>query len=347
VFVQANAANTLLTGQYLAPSSTAGTVAAVGLLAFVVALLIMLLPLWFALLPPLVAAVAYWLYATNRFDHGHAADVLYPLVGVAVAFVGAVGWRAGAELLQRRRVSRLFARYVPATVAKEMLESGQAEAAAAGQRLDVGIVFCDLRGFTPVAAKLEPGQVRELLDCYFERASQVVLARDGTVLRFVGDEVFAVFGAPLPQPNHVTAALQSSQDLLAATPDLNAELAGRGLPPVEYGIGLHAGEVIAAHVGSSAHRQYDLVGDAVNVGSRLCGQAGRNEIILSGEVMTALDTPVDAEPLGVLDLKGVGGRIVGYRIRAEGNGQRAPSAEPAVPPARASGTRPREEWQSG
>jgi adenylate cyclase len=113
---------------------------------------------------------------------------------------------------------------------------------------------------------------------------------------------------------------------LAATPDLNAELAAKGLPPIQYGIGLHAGEVIAANVGSSAHRQYDLVGDAANVGSRLCGQAGRSEIIFSGEVMAAVDTRVDAEPLGMLDLKGVGGRIVGYRICADGNGQHSASA---------------------
>jgi adenylate cyclase len=316
VFVQANALNTLLTRQYITPSSDATTVFSAMALAFAVALLVLLLPFWLAPIPPLFAGAGYWLYAASRFEDGQVVDVLYPLAGITVALVAAVAWKGGAALLQRRRVANLFARYVPATVVTQLLETGQAQAAAAGQRLDVGILFCDIRGFTPIAAQLEPGQVRELLDCYYERVSQIVLDRNGTVLHFIGDEVFAVFGAPLPQPIHVTAALQAARHLLSAVPELRAELVNRRLPPVEYGIGLHAGAVIAAHVGSSAHRQYDLVGDAVNVGSRLCATAGPREIILSGEVMAALDSPIDAEPLGTLDLKGVGGRIVGYRIRA-------------------------------
>jgi class 3 adenylate cyclase len=221
----------------------------------------------------------------------------------------------------------------PDPVAKELLEPGQADIAAAGRRLDVAILFCDLRGFTQLSGEMEPGQVREILDIYFETTSQIILAHGGTVLRFVGDEVLAVFGAPLPQPDHVKTALECALDLLENAPALHAQLAGRGLPPVDYGIGLHAGEVIAAHVGSSAHRQYDLVGDAANVGSRLCGKAGRGEIVTSGEVMAASGLEVRAAPLGVLDLKGASGRITGYRLRAQAVSTAVPTATAsALPP---------------
>jgi adenylate cyclase len=316
VLVQANALNTLLTRHFLTPASDTTTLLTSAGLAFVVALLVMTLPLWLAPIPTVLVGVSYWLVVANRFKHGHMLDLFFPLVAVLVAFVAASAWRTADELLRRRRVSKIFARYVPASVAKELTESDRAAAAAAGQRLNVAVLFCDLRGFTPVAACLEPHDVRVLLDCYYERASRIILDHEGTVLRFVGDEVLAVFGAPLPQPGHITVAAWCARDLLAAAPALHAELAAKGLPPVEYGIGLHAGDVIAADIGSSAHRQYDLIGDTINVGSRLCDHAKRSEIILSQQVMSAVDRQINAEMLGPLELKGVGSRIIAYRIRA-------------------------------
>jgi adenylate cyclase len=323
--VQANALNTMLTGEYLVPDGDAGTLLAVVLLALAVALVVLAIPLWASPLPPLVVTVGWYLFAGYRFRHGHITDLVFPIAAIGVAFIASAVWKGVREFRERRRVSSMFSRYVPDAVAKELLEPGQAEVAAAGRRLDVAIMFCDLRGFTKLSGELEPGQVRQILDVYFEDTSQTILASGGTVLRFVGDEVLAVFGAPLPQREHVAVGLRCALDLLAAAPQLHAELAKRGLPPVDYGIGLHAGEVIAAHVGSSAHRQYDLVGDAANVGSRLCGQAGAGEIVTSGEVMAGARFEVSAEPLGLLDLKGARGRITGYRIRANGKVQE-PSA---------------------
>jgi adenylate cyclase len=316
VFVEANALNTMLTEQYIEPVSDWTTVLGAALLAFVVALGVLVLPIWIAPVPALLLAGGWWLLARQRFDAGHPIDVVYPLVAIVVAFVAAFAWRTVRERRERRRVSQMFSRYVPDAVAKELLEPGQAEAAAAGQRLDIAILFCDLRGFTALSATMKPGDVRELLDVYYERVSQIVLDHGGTVLRFVGDEVLAVFGAPLPLEHHVAVALRCAIDILAATEALHAELAAEDLPPVEFGIGLHCGEVICAHVGSSAHRQYDIVGDAANIGARLCSAAGRRELVTSGEIMQAAAIEVDAEPMGVLELKGASGRIQGFRLRA-------------------------------
>jgi adenylate cyclase len=315
VFVEANALNTMLTREYLTPASEWTTVLGAALLAFLVALGVVLLPIWLTPFPALLLAGGWWLLARQRFDEGHPIDVVLPLAAIVLAFVGSFAWRAATELRERRRVSQMFSRYVPNEVAKELLDPKTAEAAAAGQRLDIAILFCDLRGFTALSATMAPGDVRELLDLYYERVSQIVLGHGGTVLRFVGDEVLAVFGAPLPMDHHVKVGLQCAIDILADTEALHDELAAQGLPPVEYGIGLHCGEVICAHVGSSAHRQYDIVGDAANIGARLCSEAGRRELVTSGDVIAEAGLDVEAEPLGVLELKGVSARIEGYRLR--------------------------------
>jgi class 3 adenylate cyclase len=317
VIVQANALNTMLTERFLTPASDAGTVATTLLLALLAALAMLLLPVWASLPLTALAGYGYWRYAEYQFEQGHLVDVLYPLVGLVVGYLAAGAWRAIQEYRARHRVSQMFSRYVPDAVARQLLEPGQADVAAAGQRLEVAVLFCDLRGFTALSSTMEPAELRDLLDRYYERASRIVFARGGTVLRFVGDEVFAVFGAPLPQQDHAAVALQCAQELLLEHDDLCAELAADGLPAIEYGIGVHVGPVIAADVGSSAHRQYDVLGDAVNIGARLCSYAREGEIVFSAQVRDAVDAGLEAEALGVLDLKGVGGRISGFRIRRE------------------------------
>jgi adenylate cyclase len=315
-FVEANALNTLLTEAYLVPDRSGVTIAAVAILAFAVTVAVLLVPIWLTPVAAAIAGAAWWLFATQRFADGHLTDLVYPLAGVALAFVGTGGWRGWRELRARRRISALFARYVPDSVVDELLAEGQAEAAAAGRRLFATVMFCDLRGFTRMSEQLEPGQVREILEIYFEEASRIILEHDGTVLRFVGDEVLAVFGAPLPSADHAAAALACARDMLDMRSELNAKLAEQALPAVKYGIGLHTGEIIAAHIGSSAHRQYDLVGDTVNVGSRLCDQAREGEIVASAETLEAAGATSAAERLGPLDLKGIERELIGYRITA-------------------------------
>jgi adenylate cyclase len=314
VFVQANAINTLLTEEYLVPDSSVVTVAAAAGLGFAVAFAVLLVPLWLIPVPALIAGAAWWFFAAARFHGGYVTDIGYPIAAVALAFVGAGSWRAWREFRERRRVSALFARYVPDAVVEELLEEGKAEKAAAGRRLNVAVMFCDLRGFTRMSEQLEPTQVREVLEVYFEEASRIILNHDGTVLQFVGDEVLAVFGAPLPQADYRAAALGCARDMLAARPELNAKLADRGLPAVEYGIGVHAGDIVAAHIGSSAHRQYGIIGDTANVGSRLCGHARADEIVISEETLQAAGGDGNAERIGPLELKGIERQLVGYRI---------------------------------
>ena len=153
------------------------------------------------------------------------------------------------------------------------------------------VLFCDLRGFTALSESLAPGTVRVMLDHYYDRVTELVLAMRGTLMKYVGDEVFAVWGAPIPSTDHPTQALACTIAIQELTPDLNRELLERDAPEVSFGIGLNTGEAVAAHFGGRRRRQYDVVGDTVNVGARLCSIAGRGEIILSDQVLTRVAAP--------------------------------------------------------
>ena len=304
VLVEANAVNTLLSGDFQEPASPwwAWLAAAVGLAGI---LAVQSRRWWLVASVAVAASVAWLLIVRAAAGRGDLLLALFPAAAflTAAVLLGVIG--QVDVVMERRRIRSLFAQYVPRSVAEQLVASGRGEVASHGERVAVTTLFCDLRGFTPIASRLDPGQVRELLNTYYEQLAHVVLDEGGTVLQYTGDEIFGVFGAPLPQTDHAQAALRCARRLFAALEHLNDTLLQRALPALNFGIGLHSGDVVAAHVGSSARMQYTVIGDTVNVGSRHCSLAREGQIAVSA-VTEALAGPIDdARREDGVELKGV------------------------------------------
>ena len=318
VMIHANSLNTMLTASYLEPVGDAETLGWIALVTMVVALAVLFLPGWYLLLSVVIGflmAVLYLVVTIARFDAGHIPrNFWFPILAIPLAFVATLVVRYMTETRYRRRVSSLFAQYVPETVARELEESGQLDAHVDGERLDTSLFFCDLRGFTSLSATLEPSEVRAMLNHFYEMVTDAILTRGGTVLKFVGDEVFAVFGAPLPVEDHPQVALECAMDIQRRAPELDAEVAYMGIPPMMFGIGMNSGFVVAAHIGGGKRRQYDIVGDTVNVASRLCGQAGKGEIVIPEGMRDRLTNPPEMSSMGRVALKGLDEPVPLYKI---------------------------------
>jgi adenylate cyclase len=319
VMFHANAANTILTGTYLEPVPDSQTLLWVALITLIIGTAVLLLPLWASIVITLLVGLSYVIFAFTRFNSGHVMNFVYPSMAVLLAFIGGLGLRYFGETRQRRRVTALFSQYVPEAVAQRLVEEDRAGSAVEGERLDMTVLFCDLRGFTAMSENLEPAIVRTMLNHYYDRVTDVVLAMDGTLMKYVGDEVFAVWGAPLPSTDHPQRALECAMAIQDLNPDLNRELVERGAPEVSFGIGLNTGEAVAAHFGGGRRRQYDVVGDTVNVGARLCSAAGRGEIIISDQVLTRVPSPPPVEPVGPIELKGVSRELSLWRVVRSGS----------------------------
>lgn len=320
VMLQAAAYHTMASRQFLSEPSAARTAGWVAALSLLAALAVQFLPLLGAAVASLALVAAAMVVPVQAAASGAPLHSVYPLLAVALAIPLSGGVRYAAETRLRRRVSDLFARYVPPTVARELVRDGRVDAAAEGQRLDVSVFFCDLRGFTPLAASLEPAQVNRVLSHYYEYVSAAVLDAGGTIVQYVGDEVFAVFGAPLPRADHAAAALRCALGVQAGRSTLERSLRDEGLPMVDFGIGVNSGEVVAAHAGSSFRRQYSVIGDAVNVGSRLCNEARVGEVVAAAETVEAAADDPDVVPDGVAGdpyqaaLKGVDRAVTAWRF---------------------------------
>ena len=305
VFLHANVLNTLLTEQYVEDASTGETVVWVFLIALAIGLLSWLAPLKLGNTLPFVLLVGWVLWSMARFEAGVIPDLVYTLLAALVAWMAGLVLRYLTEGKERRRVSALFAQYVPPAVAERLVNEDRVESVMSGERLDVSVLFCDLRGFTAQAASMEPAQVRLMLDTYYERLSQIVLDHGGTVMQYVGDEIYAAFGAPELQEDHSSRALACAVAMQDARPQIGVELESLGLPAIRYGIGVNSGSVVSAIVGSSKKSQYSLVGDTVNIGSRLCSQAREDHVCFPEHVRDAAGeaVPADVEDLGPIEFK--------------------------------------------
>ncbi len=169
-------------------------------------------------------------------------------------------------LKEREFIKEAFGKYVAREVRDEVL-SGNIP--LDGETKQVTILFADLRDFTSMAESFPPKFVVQIINRYFEAMADAIREEKGLVLQFLGDEIYAVFGAPVSRPDHPVCALRAAVSMNRRLADLNAQFIQRGWPALRHGIGINSGEVVAANIGSPDRLSYLLVGDTVNLASRL------------------------------------------------------------------------------
>lgn len=177
------------------------------------------------------------------------------------------------EWHSRRHLAQLFGHYLPAERVRAMASDPERflDVASSAENRELTVLFCDLRGFTPMSEKMPPERLRELLNLYFLRMSQIIHGHGGTLDKFIGDAVMAFWGAPQSDAQHAEHAVRAALAMIAAVGPLNAELAERGLPPLAPCIGLATGVVCVGDLGSTLRRSYTAVGDGVNLAARIEG----------------------------------------------------------------------------
>jgi adenylate cyclase len=169
-------------------------------------------------------------------------------------------------LRERDFIKETFGKYVAKEVRDEILAG---RISLDGEKKYVTILFSDLRNFTPLTESNDPKLVVKIMNSYFKEMSAAIQAQGGLVLQFIGDEIYAVFGAPISQPEHPERAFRAGLEMNRRLDDLNRQFEEKGWPGLKHGIGIHTGEALAANIGSPDRLSYLLIGDTVNLASRL------------------------------------------------------------------------------
>lgn len=172
------------------------------------------------------------------------------------------------DISQEKRMKTTLYRYMTPGVAERVMALGE-DALMEGERKEVTILFSDIRGYTTLTENLEAAEVVRLLNDYFETMVEAVFDCEGTLDKFIGDALMAVFGAPLPLDNHALAAVKSALDMRHRLEIFNRERAGQSEAQIRIGIGISSGEVVSGNIGSQKKMEYTVIGDGVNLSSRL------------------------------------------------------------------------------
>jgi adenylate cyclase len=207
--------------------------------------------------------------------------------------------RLHAAVVAKQAAAATLSSYIPQRVAERLAagEVGQEE-------LDVTVLFSDIRGFSTIAERLSAREIAEIVGRHLSAMAEIVVEFGGMIDKFQGDAVMAVFGAPDPLPDHARRALDCAIAMQRRQGELNAQGWGsETVPTLDIGVGLNTGQVVAGAVGGGGRLEYTVIGDAVNVASRLQSEAGGGEIVASASTIAATDG-VPCEPMGARTVKG-------------------------------------------
>ncbi|MGF1522968.1 MAG: GAF domain-containing protein [Leptolyngbyaceae cyanobacterium] len=174
------------------------------------------------------------------------------------------------DISQEKRMKTTLYRYMTPGVAERVMALGD-DMLMRGERREVTVLFSDIRGYTTLTENLEAGKVVEMLNAYFETMVEAVFNYEGTLDKFIGDAIMAVYGAPLPLQNHAWAAVQSALDMRQRLIRFNSDRITHNQPEIRIGIGISSGEVVSGNIGSQRKMEYTVIGDGVNLSSRLEG----------------------------------------------------------------------------
>jgi adenylate cyclase len=217
------------------------------------------------------------------------------------------------SLREKEMIKRAFTRYVAREVVEEILKDPE-HLVLTGERREVTVLFCDVRGFTPLSERLSPEEVVLHLNDFYTLMIETTFKHDGTLDKFLGDAVMAIFGAPIAHPDHSLRAVRTALAMRAGVVEMNERRRRQGKEPIAVGIGVSAGEAVAGTVGTEDRMEYTVIGDTVNLAARLESNAKTGQILISHGTWERVRGAVDVKPLGPLKVKGKEEEVEVYEV---------------------------------
>lgn len=330
-FVQANTLNTILRRNPIVPAGDGVNILILLIVGLATTAAASRFGIWRSTAATLLLAVGYSVLAILLFRGMRVwIDLITPEAGIVLAYGFIMAFRFATEERLKRKTSRAFGLYLRPEVVNLLVESEDPTRALAPRRRDISVLFVDIRGFTAMSEHMRPEDVVATLDVYLEELTDAVQASGGTLNKYVGDEIMAMWNTPVDQPDHARRAVACALDMVERIDRINGQLQLKGQPQVSYGIGLNSGEAVVGQMGSTFRKQFDVIGDTVNTAARLCSAAGRMETIIGQGTWEAVGDRLVVEETDPLRLKGKSETIRTFQLLSMLD---SPAPTPAAAPA--------------
>jgi adenylate cyclase len=315
VEVQSSAVETILGQRYLVPVSPLATIALIAGLALLAALLVSAWRPVPATIGMLGLLGLYLMSAGILFDYGTVLNLIYPPAAIILGFATTMIYRVVFEQAEQRTIRGVMARYLSPSVSHWVLRDPD-RLNLGGETRAMTVLFCDLRGFTTLAHKLNPQALVALLNEYMTAMTDVVFAHDGVLDKYIGDAIMAFWNAPMSQPDHARRACEASLAMVHKLQAMQADWERRKVPALDLGIGINTGPMVVGNMGSRSRLAYTVLGDAVNVASRLEGLSKEygTRIVIGEATRAAAGEVFEYRFLDVVAVKGRSEPLVVYEV---------------------------------
>jgi adenylate cyclase len=261
-------------------------------------------------------AVAYYAIAVLAFTQAHWwVELVVPLGAQGVTFATVTTVEYFTEGRKRRQIKAAFDKYMSAEVVDEIMLNPDA-IALGGEKREITVLFSDIAGFTDISESLSPEDLVQLLNRYLSAMTNTIRAHRGNVNKYLGDGIMAMFGAPLKESNHATLACLSALAMQAQLEQLREAWIAEGHPRITARIGISTGALIVGNVGSSERLEYTIIGDTVNLASRLEGanKPFHTRILIGPRTYELAQGDIEARPIGLLRVQGKREPVFGYEL---------------------------------
>jgi len=239
--------------------------------------------------------------------------VVYPGTTIFFSYLSIITYKYATEEKEKKRIKSIFQRYVSSQVVEELLMSPD-RVVLGGRRKEITILFADIRNFTGMASRMAPEEVVNILNEFFTMITEVIFKYNGTLDKYIGDAVMAIYGAPIEEENHAERALETALEMQKRMRLLEKRFLERGIEPIKIGIGITTGEAIIGNIGSLRRMEYTAIGDSVNLASRLEEVAKPDQILISQDTYRMVKDIVKAKVLKPMAIRGKDELVQVYEV---------------------------------
>ncbi|MFZ4619559.1 MAG: CHASE2 domain-containing protein [Bacteroidota bacterium] len=262
----------------------------------------------------IVISVVLMITTTQLFLHKLMwLQIVFPLFSLILTFVISIGWNFATEGRNKRQIQKIFGQFVNPHVVKQ-LSADPEKVELGGEEVEASIMFSDIEGFTTISEGKKPKQLVEFLNNYFSTANDIFFKHDGTIDKFIGDAVMVQFGIPLKNPNHRLLAVRAAYEFSRVVFEMTREARAKGEPVFSTRIGINSGNMVVGYIGGRSKKEYTVIGDTVNLASRLEGVNKYYGTSLMISESTANDQVTDEFLLREMDIMRVKGKNLPIKI---------------------------------
>jgi adenylate cyclase len=306
VEVHANAIYTFINESFIQYPTTPVTLLVILGIAILIAALASHCKPWLSLLLTILTFIGFLVLCDILFDAKNIwLEIVRPSYTLIVTYIVAIAYRFAVVDRSKRELRRTFDRYVSREVVEQII-SNPSQLKLGGERKDITVLFSDIRGFTSMSESMQPEEVVGVLNDYLTAMTDIILTYGGTIDKFIGDAIMAVFGAPIHYADHTLRAARAALKMRDALKELWAKWAEEQKHPFDIGIGISTGEAIVGNIGSVRRTEYTAIGDIVNLGARIepLNKEFNTHILISEAVYDRIKDFVTTSDIGQVKVRG-------------------------------------------